>query len=511
MINQLFKFMLCILPPQCGKTFIAYNEILKVLKEQKQKSIHIVYTKNDLINNKQFAKRLENIDNDYGEGSICIFSSKKDGSKYKHIKTLLELKGLCSDIETIPSVIVACSNSKRFDDILNFIKWIDKNKNHPIEDIYLYHDELHAYINEKLRYQIEEIHNLTKVKKIIAFSATPDNIWIEKEKWEFIPLIYLENYNYDNYSGVNSMNFILIDDIIKTISNLNLLTVIERIIKLNPKILDKGTRTFIPGNKYCVSHFEIRNLIFKLNKDAIVILLNGKEKSLTFEYEEDKKPKMISITPKNQEINEIIADVIIKNNLEKRPYVITGHICVSMGQTLTNKILGTFTSAIFYHPNLNNDDSYQLFGRLAGRTKDWSTYTKTDIYSTSNFMNICKIMEECAIRLATDFNGKDATKEDYRKPQITEGLIELDNKKEDKDYKLFDNQEEAIEFAKLHLNTTFNKRISMDAPKELKEGDRNPSKDYLIKRMWGLSSKNKARMVITDENKWCIYWKPSLI
>ena len=51
----------------------------------------------------------------------------------------------------------------------------------------------------------------------------------------------------------------------------------------------------------------------------------------------------------------------------------------------------------------------------------------------------------------------------------------------------------------------------MDAPKELKEGDRNPSKDYLLKRMWGLSDKNKARMVITDKNKWCIYWKPSLI
>ena len=85
-----------------------------------------------------------------------------------------------------------------------------------------------------------------------------------------------------------------------------------------------------------------------------------KEKSLTFEYEEDKKPKMISITPKNQEINEIIADVIIKNNLEKRPYVITGHICVSMGQTLTNKILGTFTSAIKFD-NFNQFCIFFLF------------------------------------------------------------------------------------------------------------------------------------------------------
>ena len=48
-----------------------------------------------------------------------------------------------------------------------------------------------------------------------------------------------------------------------------------------------------------------------------------------------------------------------------------------MGQTLTSPNYGNFTSAIFAHTNLDNDNAYQLFGRVTGRIKHWDNYTQT--------------------------------------------------------------------------------------------------------------------------------------
>lgn len=93
--------------------------------------------------------------------------------------------------------------------------------------------------------------------------------------------------------------------------------------------------------------------------------------------------------------------------------------------------------------------------------------------------------------------------------------LEYDNnsslKNEDKKYILFDLQEDAIIFAKKTLNITFRERPSACAPKELLENGKNPTSHELFKRMWGLSDKKPGRMVPTIDNKWCIYWRPSLI
>jgi len=434
MINKLIKLLACVLPPQCGKTSVAVNEIDNILKK-KENTIHIVYTKNDLINNNQFAKRLENIETIYGKGSVCTFSSNKKDKKalFEHVSNELELRGLCTCRDKVPKVVVVCSNTKRFNDIYNIIKSINDNDIILIKEIYLYYDELHEYIKRpELRCQIEKIHDLQKTKKIIAFTATPENIWSKtddaNDKWSNINIIKLENYNYDNYAGVNSMNHIQIDGLISSLNNKDLISVTRKVIQQNPKILGKDTLTFIPANKKCKSHYEMRKLIFELNENAVVIIINGQEKTLRFK--KNNKYETISIVPKNQEINEIIADVIVANNLESFPKVITGHICVSMGQTLIHESYGNFTSAILYQPSLNNDDSYQIFGRVAGRSKNWSTYVTTDVYCESNFMNKCKAMEECAIRLAMDFNGKNATKSDYQEPMNKYGIVKKDKKKE---------------------------------------------------------------------------------
>ena len=102
-VEQVCKFILCILLTQFGKTFTAINRIITEIEQDEEfgRSVHIVFTMNTLLNNEQFAKRLETIENTYGKGSICVFASKYDG-KYKHVKNRLELQFFTiDDIKTI--------------------------------------------------------------------------------------------------------------------------------------------------------------------------------------------------------------------------------------------------------------------------------------------------------------------------------------------------------------------------------------------------------------------------
>lgn len=88
--------------------------------------------------------------------------------------------------------------------------------------------------------------------------------------------------------------------------------------------------------------------------------------------------------------------------------------------------------------------------------------------------------------------------------------------KEDKDYCVFDTQEEAIAFlSMLPFGKILSKRPYDKAPAELREGDKNPTVEYLMNRMWGINAESHFRMcpieekIPTGEHKWCVYWRPS--
>lgn len=122
-----------------------------------------------------------------------------------------------------------------------------------------------------------------------------------------------------------------------------------------------------------------------------------------------------------------------------------------------------------------------------------------------------------------------ATNEDYKEPMkdidddtIVNNFTKVKKKSKkvldnDRDFRVFDTQEEAIKFAKEVLKKGFNTRKTNKegkyiAPLDLlDENGNNPTVEYLVNRLWGANDKTKARMTITNENKWCVYWKPSLI
>jgi len=535
-VEQACKFILCVLVTQFGKTFTAINRISTEIEQDEEfgRSIHIVFTMNTLLNNRQFAKRLETIENTYGKGSICVFASSYDG-KYKHVKDRLQLQGLCFDNSTCPRVVIMCSNSRRYDDGVEFLKVIDKNKFN-IKRVFAYYDELHKYISDSLRCQIEEIHALDNVKGIIALTASPDKIWKPSGFWSKLRLIQLDNFNDSNYAGYKDMIFNCIDDFFEQpyirpkqfdFEQLDNQTIgfIKHVLEKFPDIIQENTRSFIPAHIRRSSHNAVRDLVFKINNNSVVVVINGFEKTMQYK-DKLNNTKTIPLVSQDEEICETISILIDKHGLKSRPLVITGFLCVGMGQTLTHKSLGSFTSAIFGHLDITNDDIYQLFGRITGRIKDWGdNYVQTQVYCPTTIMHRCNVMEECARNMAIQHNGEVVTQEDYREPmnemgevgQATiENIRKVRNKNmikaedTDKQHMVFDSQEEAIAFGKT-LGSKLNKRATNEAPKELQKDGINPSSDELLKRMWGINKKNVLRMIPTNDNKWCVYWRPSLI
>ena len=453
------KFSLCVLPTQMGKTFITIKKILDEIENDATKgiSVHIVFTMNTLLNNKQFANRLSYINKEHGENAIGVFSSIYKGDLI-HINSLCKLILLSKDKLKMPKIIVACSNHRRFVDCFKYIEYLDKTPS-IVRRAFLYFDEIHKYISVKktdLRKKIVDISDKQILHGILAMTATPDILWKKNNNdkiddyWKNIKIINIDEYDENNYYGWGDMIIkaknILINREEETSSDgvccgagvcgedveslhyseLYNIEYARITLKENPDILSEYTKTFIPATRKRKTHDIMRNMIFDINPFAVVVTLNGKEKSMKYK-KKDKAFETINLVISTEELGDLIAHHLNTNNLMSRPLVITGYLCVGMGQTLVSKNLGPFTSAIFGYDNINNDTLYQLFGRITGRIKTWQEETiKTCVYTTINNSLVCKKMEECARNIVYKYNGKILDNEKYREP--LEKCIEIAKK-----------------------------------------------------------------------------------
>lgn len=426
------KFQLCILPTQMGKTFVTINRILDEIKydSSKGKSVHFVLTMNTLLNNKQFANRLSDIKKEHGENAVAIFASTYKGD-LTHIDSLYKLICLSNDPAKMPKIIVACSNYRRFDDCFNYMKFLENNET-IIGRSFVYFDELHKYIKSKkadIRGNIKKIDGYNIVSSIIAMTATPDILWNKSNEdiddyWSKITIVNIAEYNEYNYFGWEDMDFKHTKFVLEEDSKdhdlyyneLYNIKYAESIILNNPEILADGSRTFIPATRKRVTHNIIRNLVVGINPKCAVVTLNGIEKNIHY-TDSEGKTIVIDLVLKSGELGDLIAYHLKENMIFDRPLVITGYLCVGMGQTLVSKDLGTFTNAILGYSKISNDNLYQLFGRITGRIKGWTSNTiRTDVYCSKINSTICKKMEECAKNIVAKHNGKQLSNETYREP-----------------------------------------------------------------------------------------------
>jgi hypothetical protein len=135
-----------------GKTFIIINHIKENLLNDNTegRSLHIVFTMNTLLNNKQFSNRLECINNDYGTNSICVFSSIYKGP-YGHANNFTNLVKYTEN--HMPRIIIACSNKTRFSNCFNFITELAKKKLMSEEYLYILMNYINIYQISSMIYE----------------------------------------------------------------------------------------------------------------------------------------------------------------------------------------------------------------------------------------------------------------------------------------------------------------------------------------------------------------------
>jgi hypothetical protein len=465
------KFNLCVLPTQMGKTFVIVNKIMESLtKDDKEgRSIHIVFTMNTLLNNKQFSNRLREVNDKYGDSSVCVFASVYKGD-YKHIKKAEHIfkdpepttkaANAANTEHEMPRIVIACSNTKRFNDCFDIIYKLNEG-NTDVKRVFVYFDELHKYIKNtacNIRKHIENINDLDIVSELYAMSASPNNIWSDNKMgfWSNINILQIDNYYDADYIGYNDIHFTCYGDndeayrstkntdyIDKGFKDSEIFTInfIKDTLIKYPEILSKYSRVFIPANMRRVSHNYLREHLFAYEPSCVIVMLNGIEKSIQYI---DNDGDIISkpLILKEGELGDLIADYMDSNNISDRPLVYTGFICVGMGQTLVSEKLGSFTAAIFGYDNILNDTMYQLFGRITGRFKNWKTRKEpTHAYCTKMCKNICQVMEECAKNVVKRHGGKKLDSNKYLEPfnngdKIT-GIYQLKNNFEEKDAEYF--------------------------------------------------------------------------
>ena len=429
------KLLILVMLTQLGKTFEVVEHIKKGLSDCDY-SLSIIYTMNTLLNNKQFAHRLIDFKELYGANSIVIFSSRKTTDDYLHCKTINELLGLLNhpDEEQRPRIIVMCSNPVRFKNILSEGSGLVSILDQKITDgssyyksLRLYFDEMHEYISQ-IRTMIEKIIVLNSVKSIVGTTATPGSIWCSKDCWTSFTEIDLTHVNTENYIGSSEMIWRPRDDLFDMSEyrpmrpfdehrDKDVLSIITKALNMFPDILSDNHYCFIPGGIRQVYHRKIRDLVFRKKNNAVVVLINGTQKVVSFYNNGSETMSQIPLA-ESGEVSNDIATIIDNFNLHNRCLIVTGHLCIGMGQTLTCAALGNFTHSIIGNIDLDNDKCYQLFGRLTGRCKAWDKYTRTTIYCPSVIMDRVFAMEKCAFEMMKKSDNNQITHDQYIKPML---------------------------------------------------------------------------------------------
>ncbi len=412
---SLSKFSLCVLMTQCGKTFVAIEDIRRKLRADAD-CVSIVFTMNTLLNNEQFAKRLDPIAAEYGYDSVVILSSRYKGP-YRHVTNVEEL-GSCGNAK----VIIMCSHHVRYKEGHQWIKELhDAGITRPV---HVYYDELHHYIATAKPY-IEKTHVLPNVSSMMGLTATPMSILRKRGIWSTIKLVTHGALGLDTYTGIKDMNHVPIDDVFlepyappafndyETMDD-ETIGFIQNVMDRYPIVFENGSRTFVPAHIRRAGHTRVRELIMEKCPTAVVVTINAVDKSIRFM--EESVEQTISLASTQHEVCERIAAVIHEHGLENHPLFMTGFLCVGMGQTLTHKSFGTFTHAIIGHMSLNPNALYQLFGRTTGRTKSWETYTQTTLFCPTLLFNRIKVVEKCALET---IHHADLTHATYEYPMQT--------------------------------------------------------------------------------------------
>lgn len=393
-------------------------------------------------------------------------------------------------------MLLCCSHSKRLEKYLKpLIDLLNEDFDNKIfkKKINLWIDEADSSINLWSKY--ENILDLTIINKVTLVSATFDSVLKKYKEISVIP--FEKTYNDKTYYKLQDAEFIICDE-----KKESVVSYIKHVVKefdiLND--LKPGYCLFAPGDMTIESHNSIKSFFYRNN--CAVVVLNGQGKKI---YIPDEEPVDLTneLRANFEEVGKVLARKFKELKIDtKFPLVITGQLCLGRGITFQSQDM-LFSASII--PYIRNKASlYQCATRIAGNIKDFCK-SKHIMYCSTKTKNILLEMENIATNVATILFEKKETKVDKG---LIKSMVKAD-KINDFEYRVFEEQQEGIKFIKTHLGKSARKRSDNIAPEDLLMDGDNPSVEEIIKRQWGLNKINMYRMVPTNKNSWCVYWRPS--
>ena len=286
---------------------------------------------------------------------------------------------------------------------------------------------------------------------------------------------------------------------------------------LDNEEIPSDCRLYCPGLIKRSSHEEISALL--QSHGFNVLIINSLNKEIRFEL--NRKPLSLEkLMDENMELSQVLNSIYHKYGLDKQPFAVTGNICVGRGITFAGEQF-MFTHGIIPETR-DADEAYQSVARCIGNVLSKECFQLPTIYISEKThikvldaefksTNIAKasnygedLNDGSTVELSTEalksFAKSNLQKEKRKKETIT-----------DKEHEVFDTQEAAIHYAKTVLGHKLHKRTTDKAPDELLVNGENPTAEELLNRVWGINKKTPVRMAPTNEGKWCVYWRSSLL
>lgn len=483
------KMSVIYLPGQSGKTSKVQNqiEIIDLFSEINSPVVNIWLSSNNMTLESQTYSRLSR---DECTNRPIIWDSKNKNStetiafKIQNKKT---------------NLVVCCTNKRRIDQLDALVRLLDESADHIPVTVNVWIDEADSTLNVWQSFVESTCKYAKIVDKITLITASG------AEKFcKTFGRIYVHGYDCAHpevYHACWESRHMAIEQL-ESPENY-----VKKILSANHFLLEVGKKTYVPGGRTQHSHEQITATL--LEKDAAVFLINGVHKELRLPcgavYE---MPTKFDSPEEMKTAGDIILEFYKKYNLSQYMTAIVGLNCTGRGITFQSP---EFMLDYAILANISNQaEAYQTACRTSGNIKGFSGYSPPMIISPSKmWRNILK-QERIALNLCKIVNDRSVESTG----PIYKSDIGLAKNYGDREHREFDTQKQVREF----VFETFGKKIranrSSIAPQTLwAPHRRNPTKEEILDRWWGLSEKKKAvyRVIPTNENKWVVYWQPSFI
>jgi hypothetical protein len=436
------------LPAQSGKTrkmteLINKWKNIMSISESSSSNINIIFTSNTKLLAKQTEKRIhDEVDVDkatsYSDLDISTISDLSDDDEadddtlsisidtinneinntiaWTHSKKCkLSVNDMfskvTSDDENEINNIICCTNKTRMKHVLDLIVKLNKKyeKHNLQKNLNVWIDEADSCIStwEKFYTKCDETGLVQSgfLQNIVLISATMFKVYQHLHSVGIEPnLRTYENTHAPTYHGYHESLICL--DYSKNANKPD--NHLENILQKQSELLSPGIRLFAPGNKSRQSHEQVCEVLIRYGFNVLII--NGPNKE--FRMNDGTVICISDELDEKLEIANILNNKYHELEMYKKPFAVTGHLCIGRGITFASKINNNefmFTHAVIPEV-INGDEGYQIVSRCCGNIKTFDTYAIPKIFISKRSDDLIREQERIAI--------------DFAKKYFVEGIVE---------------------------------------------------------------------------------------